>query len=88
MLGIRRPRQPILGTELSGVVYAVGAEVTLFEIGDAVFAYSDATMGAHAEYIALPEDGAVAHKPARLTFDETPAWAQPLCNSPTTSARM
>lgn len=73
LFGIRRPRQPILGTELAGVVEAVGTEVTLFEIGDAVFGYSDAAMGAHAEYIALPEDGAVARKPANLTFEEAAA---------------
>lgn len=73
MFGIRRPRQPILGTELAGVVEAVGNDVTRFDIGDAVFAYSDAAMGAHAEYKALPEDGAVARKPANLTFEEAAA---------------
>jgi len=71
--GLRRPRQPILGTELAGVVEAVGSDATRFEVGDAVFAYSDAAMGAHAEYIALPEDGAIAHKPSNLTFEEAAA---------------
>lgn len=73
MFGITRPRQPILGTELAGVVEAIGADVTQFEVGDEVFAYSDATMGAHAEYIALPEDDAVARKPPSLTFEEAAA---------------
>jgi NADPH:quinone reductase-like Zn-dependent oxidoreductase len=73
MFGLRRPHQPILGSELAGVVEAVGADVTRFAVGDAVFAYSDATMGAHAEYIALPEDGAIARKPSTLTFEEAAA---------------
>jgi NADPH:quinone reductase-like Zn-dependent oxidoreductase len=73
MFGLRRPRQPILGTELAGVVEAVGSDVTRFDVGDAVFAYSDAAMGAHAEYIALPADGAIAYKPSNLTFEEAAA---------------
>jgi len=73
LFGMRRPRQPILGTELAGVVEALGADVTRFSVGDDVFAYSDATMGSHAEYIVLPEDGAVAHKPVNLTFEEAAA---------------
>lgn len=73
VFGLRRPRQPILGTELAGVVEAVGANVTRFKAGDAVFAYSDARMGAHAEYKVLPEDGAIALKPANLSFEEAAA---------------
>ena len=73
MFGFSRPRQPILGTELSGVVEAVGKDVTRFKAGDEIFAYSDASMGAHAEYKAMPEDGAIARKPANLTFEEAAA---------------
>ncbi|GMV03803.1 MAG: hypothetical protein AMXMBFR53_00850 [Gemmatimonadota bacterium] len=40
--GLTRPRQPILGTELSGVVEAVGEGVSAFRIGDEVFAFADA----------------------------------------------
>lgn len=73
MFGVFRPRQPILGTELAGVIAAVGDDVTRFAVGDAVFAYSDASMGAHAEYTVMPEEGAVAPKPASLTFEEAAA---------------
>lgn len=73
LFGITRPRQPILGTELAGVVEAVGPDVTRFEVGAPVFAYSGARMGAHAEYITLPEDGAVAPKPANLTLEDAAA---------------
>jgi NADPH:quinone reductase-like Zn-dependent oxidoreductase len=71
--GIRRPRQRILGTELSGVVDAVGDRVTRFRPGDAVFAFPGAKLGCHAEYRTLPQDGPVAPKPARLSFDEAAA---------------
>ena len=69
-LGFRGPRQPILGTEASGVVDAIGAEVTRFRLGDEVFAFPGGRMGCHAEYILIGEDGAVAHKPSVLSHEE------------------
>jgi len=72
-LGVARPRQPVLGSELAGVVVAVGSRVTRFKPGDAVFAFSDAAMGCHAQYKCLPEQGAVALKPAHLTYGEAAA---------------
>jgi NADPH:quinone reductase-like Zn-dependent oxidoreductase len=73
LFGIGRPRQPILGTELAGEVEAVGKDATRFGVGDAVFAYSDDEMGAHAEYAVMPEEGALAHKPQHLTYEEAAA---------------
>jgi NADPH:quinone reductase-like Zn-dependent oxidoreductase len=73
VFGVRRPRQPILGTELAGEVESVGKDVRKFKIGDHVFAFDDARMGCHAEYKCMPEDGAVVPKPANLTFDEAAA---------------
>ena len=69
-LGFRRPRQPILGTELAGTVAAVGAGVTRYGPGDAVFAFPGAKMGCHAQYRTMPETGAVAPKPGHLSFEE------------------
>ncbi len=71
--GLSKPRQPVLGTELAGVVEAVGKEVRQFKIGDAVFAFSGSAMGCYVEYKCMPEDGALALKPANLTFDEAAA---------------
>ncbi len=65
--GLRRPRQPILGTELSGVVAAVGSEVVGFVVGDAVIAFTGAKMGCHAEMVCVPGRGAVIHKPPHLS---------------------
>ena len=69
-LGIRKPRQPILGTELSGEIEAVGKAVTRWKPGDQVFAFSDLRMGCHVEWKCMPEDGAVVAKPANLTHEE------------------
>ncbi len=70
-LGITGPRKKILGMEFSGVVAAVGKDVTKFKIGDAVF--SGAEFGGHAEYRTVPEDGPIALKPANLSFEEAAA---------------
>ena len=73
MMGWNRPRAQVLGSEFSGVVAQVGAQVTKFKPGDAVFGYVGSTFGAYAEYLCLPESGAVALKPANLSFEEAAA---------------
>jgi len=75
VLGVSRPRQPILGSELAGKVEAVGKDVSRFKVGDEIFAFTGARLGCHAEYKCMPEDGAVALKPANLTFDEAAAMS-------------
>jgi NADPH:quinone reductase-like Zn-dependent oxidoreductase len=71
--GIRRPKRRILGLELAGEVAAVGAAVSEFEVGEEVFGGSAGRFGAHAEYICVPEGGALARKPAGLSYDEAAA---------------
>lgn len=73
VFGVTKPRQPILGTELAGIVESVGKNVRKFKVGDHVFAFSDAAMGCHAEYKCMPEDGAMALKPANLTYEAAAA---------------
>lgn len=73
VMGFSKPKQPILGSELAGVIEAVGSAVTQFKVGDPVFAFSDARMGCHAEYKCMPQNGAVVHKPARLSYGEAAA---------------
>jgi NADPH:quinone reductase-like Zn-dependent oxidoreductase len=51
--GLRRPRRPVLGLDVSGLVVATGAGVTRFRVGDAVFGCAH---GALAEYAVAPED--------------------------------
>jgi NADPH:quinone reductase-like Zn-dependent oxidoreductase len=73
VLGVSRPRQPILGSELAGKIESVGKDVRKFKVGDEVFAFSGAGMGCHAEYMRMPENRAVARKPPNLTYDEAAA---------------
>ena len=73
VVGIRAPRQPILGTELAGDVEAVGKAVTTFKVGDPVFAFPGGSMGCHVEYKCMPADGAVAMKPPNLSYEQAAA---------------
>jgi len=73
VFGISKPRQPILGSELAGVIESVGKDVSKFKVGDAVFAFSDAALGCYAEYKCMAEDGAIVPKPSSLTFEEAAA---------------
>lgn len=73
LFGWRKPRNPVLGVEASGVVLAVGARVTRFAPGDEVFGLSGMRMGAHAEQVLLSQRGAVARKPENVSFEHAAA---------------
>lgn len=73
MFGLRKPRQAILGTELAGVIEAVGKDVTAFHPGDRVYGIDSERFGAYAEYACRPEAGALALQPGQLTHAEAAA---------------
>ena len=73
MTGLRRPKGRIRGLDLAGTVEAVGAAVTDFRPGDAVFGSCDGvSQGSFAEYVSLSADR-VASMPAGLTFMQAAA---------------
>jgi NADPH:quinone reductase-like Zn-dependent oxidoreductase len=74
MLGLLRPRNPVLGMDFAGTVVATGAKVTRFRVGDRVFgATSPMRRGAHAEYLAVKESAAIIHTPPGLTDQQAAA---------------
>lgn len=75
VFGASRPRQPILGTECSGMIEAVGPGVTRYRPGDAVIAFAGAGFGCHAQYRTMREDGTLTAKPAGLGFEDAAAIA-------------
>ena len=75
--GLQKPKNPVPGTDLAGVVESVGKDVTRFGPGDEVFGESHRRLqwvngGAFAEYASAPQD-ALAIKPAGVSFEQAAA---------------
>ncbi|WP_067175149.1 NAD(P)-dependent alcohol dehydrogenase [Microtetraspora niveoalba] len=68
--GLRRPKVPVRGRDVAGVVAAVGARVTRFRPGQEV--YGTCESGSFAEYASAPQ-GRLAPKPAGLSFEQAAA---------------
>src|SRR5437660_1388114 len=67
MSGMRKPKNTRFGTDFSGMVEAVGKNVTKFKPGDEVFG---AKNGAVADYICVKADRAIVMKPNNITFEQ------------------
>ena len=73
--GIRKPKRQILGSDIAGIVEAVGKNVTRFKPGDEVYGDLSGTWGGLAEYVCAPEK-ALAIKPAGMSFIDAAAIPQ------------
>ena len=72
--GFFRPKNPIPGTDMAGIVESVGKSVTAFQQGDEVFGETVGANvwtngGAFAEYVSVPQD-LLALKPDNITFEQ------------------
>jgi len=67
--GLRKPKNPVPGTDIAGTVEAVGKNVERLRPGDEVFGWC---AGAFAEFARATEDQLV-RKPANLTFEQAAA---------------
>lgn len=68
--GIKRPKVKTPGTDLSGIVDAIGSSVTEFQIGDAVMAETGLDCGTYAEYICLNKDELIVKQPDGISPEE------------------
>jgi NADPH:quinone reductase-like Zn-dependent oxidoreductase len=64
--GLRVPKNPVIGSDVAGVVEVLGKNVSRFQPGDEVFGIGK---GSYAEYVCAREDK-LAHKPANLTSEQ------------------
>lgn len=69
-VGLRKPKDIRLGVDFAGTVEAVGKNVTQYKPGDEVFGGKG---GAFAEYVCRRATGAIAPKPAAVTFEQAAA---------------
>jgi NADPH:quinone reductase-like Zn-dependent oxidoreductase len=75
LFGMRRPRRAVLGVEVTGIVAAIGAQVSRFAVGDAVIAFPGAQLGAHAEYVVVADRRPIVRRPAAMPIETAAALA-------------
>ncbi|MBW2937556.1 NAD(P)-dependent alcohol dehydrogenase [Aureisphaera sp. CAU 1614] len=80
-LGLFKPKNTALGTGFSGVVEAVGSQITKFKVGDEVFGEKLFSNGCNADYLCIAEDLVLEIKPNTISHAE----AAPICDGFLTS---
>lgn len=74
VIGLRRPRRPVMGNEFAGTVEALGEGAEGFAPGDAVMGVTGLRGGAHAEWLAIKARGLVLPRPSTLSAEEGAAF--------------
>ncbi len=69
ILGITKPRTGIFGQEYAGEIEAVGNKVTRFKKGDTVFGPTTIRLGAHAQYLSIPESYPNLFRLENMTYE-------------------
>jgi NADPH:quinone reductase-like Zn-dependent oxidoreductase len=74
MLGLTKPRKPVIGLVLAGEIESAGKDIKRFRTGDQVYGLTGFGLGAYAEYKCMKETdstyGSLALKPANLSYEE------------------
>ncbi len=77
MIGVTKPRRPILGLVMAGDVETVGKNVKQFKPGDSIYGFTGFGFGAYAEYVCVPETestyGCLSLKPKNISYTEATA---------------
>ena len=73
ILGVFKPRNPVLGSVFSGIVEDVGSDVTEYKKGDRVFGSNEHHFGVYAEYMTISHNACVATLPKGYSFHEAAA---------------
>ena len=79
MIGITKPRNPIIGEVFSGVIEYAGPEIKRFKVGDNVFGLTGMSLGAYADYKCMTEidskKGCLSVMPGNISFEEATSAA-------------
>lgn len=79
MMGISKPRNPIIGEVFSGEIEYAGSQINRFKVGDQVYGLTGFSLGAYADYKCMKErdskHGCLAIKPKNISFEEATSAA-------------
>jgi NADPH:quinone reductase-like Zn-dependent oxidoreductase len=79
MIGIKKPRNSIIGEVFSGEIEFAGSEIMRFKKGDQVYGFTGFSLGAYADYKCMKEidskRGCLAVKPRNISFEEATSAA-------------
>ena len=80
-LGLTRPKVKTPGTDLSGIIEAIGSDVKNFNVGEEVIAETGLDCGTYAEYICLSFDELIVKKPNNVSHEEATGIIDGACTA-------